>query len=798
MGIRGKIKYVTGFSALLLGLPMAAAIAPTPAFAQANTLVDIPAGRLASAIRTLARQAGISIATRDSGIRSIRSRAVRGAMTPREALDLLLEGTPYRAVALGNGRYRIEKRALVRSARRVASTTARTAPAPSPPSPPIIVEASKRTASASDYPGGLSVISIGNPAVAAIGEGLDAALADLPSVNGTALGQGRNKIFLRGIADSSFNGPTQSTIGLYLGEQRLIFSAPNPDLRLYDVEAVELLEGPQGTLYGAGTIAGLLRINPRQPDASDIAASAWAGLGTTHGGGESWDLGGMANLPLGQSAALRLVGYGGEDGGYIDDPSRRLSNINAGSYYGGRAAFSADLGPDWSLELTGFAQKSELEDGQYVDAARSGLTRTDQIRQPFETQIYGGSLTLRGYLGNAELVSTTGMVDHHLRTVFDSSILTGDPSRQAFRETRDIRLITHETRLSGGDPDHLDWLIGLGALRDRDAMRQLVTNLDGDNPPPFAELVYRLDEIAAFGEASYHFAPDWSVTAGARVLYTRAEGERSFGPNTVIEPRKGPARVLPALALRYKPSATIMAYARYERGFRTGGVTIERDQNRDPVTALFDPDKVQSYEAGIRAGVGSGRQWQLSLTGHYTDWKDIQADLVDIQGFPITRNIGTGEVLGADASLQWDGSGGWSLALSASVNDTNVDRLLPMGGVARVRIPNVPDLSLAGRVSKVWDLSGKDRLGLSLAGRYMGKSFLDIDQQVRVEQGDFGAVDAAAWWKKHELQVRIEALNLSNTRGNRFAFGNPFTVRTEDQSTPLRPRTLRIQISLTH
>ncbi len=796
MGIGAKINTL-GAAALLLALPLAAGELPAPASAQESSEINVPAGRLSSAIRTLARQAGISIATRDSGIRSIQSRAVRGTMSPSVALERLLAGTPFRAVALGNGRYRIERRPAVRRARPSGTPSPAAAPPPPPPSPPIIVEASKRLASASDYPGGVKVIGLDNPATSAVGEGLDQALVDLPSANGTALGPGRNKIFLRGIADSSFNGPTQSTIGLYLGEQRLIFSAPNPNLRLYDVESVELLEGPQGTLYGAGTIAGLVRINPRSPDPAGIEAGAWASAGLTDGGEDSWDLGGMANLPLGPSAAVRLVGYGGEDGGYIDDPSRNLNNVNRGSFYGGRAALSVDLGPDWSVELAGFGQHSELRDGQYIDAAQPDLARTDQIGQPFETRIYGGSLTLKGYLGNAELVSTTGMVDHHLRTVFNSSVLTGNPARQAFRESRDIRLITHETRLSGGDPDSFDWIIGVGALRDRDAMMQLVTNLDGDNPPPFAELTYRLDEAALFGEATYHFAPAWSLTAGARVLYTRAEGERSFGPDTVIEPREGPARVLPAAALRYRPNPSLMAYARYERGFRTGGVTIERDDKRDPVTALFDPDQVQTFEAGIRTSAGANDQWQLALTGYFTDWKDIQADLVDLQGFPITRNIGAGEVLGADASLQWEDRNGWALSLSGAINDTMVDRLLPNGGIARVQMPNVPDFSLAGRVSKVWETPGEDRLGLSFATRYLGQSFLDIDQQVRVEQGDFASVDAAAWWSKDGFQVRLEALNLTNTQGNRFAFGNPFTVRNEDQATPLRPLTLRIQISLT-
>ena len=77
----------------------------------------------------------------------------------------------------------------------------------------------------------------------------------------------------------------------------------------------------------------------------------------------------------------------------------------------------------------------------------------------------------------------------------------------------------------------------------------------------------------------------------------------------------------------------------------------------------------------------------------------------------------------------------------------------------------------------------------------MLESFLDLDQQVREEQGDFGSLDAAAWWSDGDFEVRLEALNLTDTKGNRFAFGNPFNARTEDQRTPLRPFTIRAQVS---
>ena len=776
------------------------AIQPAPATAQARTEINIPAGRLSSAIRTLSRQTRVSIATSDRGLRNIRSRSVRGNLSAGEALRRLLQGTPYRATSVRGGGFRIEKRPPVRRlAPRPVRQRAAPPPPPPPPPQPIIVEATKRSAASTDYAGGIKVLDIDTPGLLPAAASLDDLLASVPSVSGTALGTGRNKIFLRGIADSSFNGPTQATIGLYLGEQRVIFSAPNPDLRLVDMQSVELLEGPQGTLYGAGTLAGLLRVNPRAPDPSALEGEGWVSGAITPGAQESWDMGGVLNLPVSDGAALRFVGYGGQEGGYIDDPGRDLADINQTRFYGGRAAFAAELGPDWDVTVSAFGQQVDVDDGQYIDGRLPDLSRTDRVAQPFQSRIYGGAVTVNGYIGELEFTSATGIVDNSLRTTFDSSVLTERPrARQAFQETREIRLLTHETRLSGGDLDRFNWLIGVGALRNRDDVVQLVENASegAPDPPPFARQRFKLDEVALFGEGTIPVTTDLSATAGARVLYTWSTGERSFGPNTVVEPRNGPTRLLPAFALSWKPLPRMIAYFRAQQGFRTGGVTIERDDDGDPDTARFDPDKIRSFEVGVRGSTRGSPRVTYGAVVHRSNWDDIQADLIDRNGFPITRNIGNGNVTGVDASISLETTSGYRFDLAAAYNDSNVDRLAPMNnGIIRTTIPNVPEFAINARAAREWDLSDDSRAGAALTARYTGESFLDLDQQVREEQGDFGSLDAAAWWSRGDFEVRLEALNLTDTKGNRFAFGNPFNARTEDQRTPLRPFTIRAQVS---
>ena len=154
-GACGRV--ATAIGAGLLVVPLAAF--PAPVQAQAQPELDIPAGRLSSSIRILARQTGISIATRESGVRQFQAKAVRGALSPAEALRRLLAGTPYRAVAIPGG-FRIEKRPPTSALRPAARTPRQSAAPPPAPAPQIIVEGTKRAFAASDYPGGIKRFAV--------------------------------------------------------------------------------------------------------------------------------------------------------------------------------------------------------------------------------------------------------------------------------------------------------------------------------------------------------------------------------------------------------------------------------------------------------------------------------------------------------------------------------------------------------------------------------------------------------------------------------------------------------------
>ena len=782
-------------------------ILPIEAYAQDRVAINIPAGRLNDTLRVAGRQANITVIGISSGLSDIRTPAVRGRLTSAELMERLLRATPYRARKINPRTFRIERRQS--SPRRVPKTpSVQTNPDPTPalrppppPPEPIIVSATKLDYALREYPGAAHSILLEDISTGEAANGLDSILSKLPVTSGTALGSGQNKIFVRGIADSSFNGPTQSTIGLYLGEQRLTYSASNPDLRLYDMERLELLEGPQGTLYGAGSIGGVIRLAPAAPNTDESAATIWASGVVTSGGAPGYDVAAMLNLPTSETEAVRTVVYHGLSGGYIDDGLRNAENINRSEVTGGRLAIRSELSPEWTFDVSGFGQKTDARDGQYIDALLPGLTQRNLFAQPFGAEIWGVNANIAGILGNMQLVSSTGIVRHDLETRYDSSALPGMPGtpgtpgtapRQVYDETRNVELFSHETRLSDNNGNPLSWLIGISALRHQDDYQQLFTNANGDDPPPFLNIVYKTSEYALFGEASYALNSFLTATLGGRLLYTRGKAQRTFGATNSVEPKTDSTRFLPVAALSMRVSDDVTAYARFQQGYRTNGITVERLANGDPRISRFDPDKVDAFETGIKGRTNTDVPIEFTLSGSYMRWSDVQADLIDANGFTITRNIGDADIFGL--SMQTDTALHANLHLTSSffLNHSQVMRSTPRNEAFSTKLPNIAPygarLSLRYRI----DVGADSELVALASLEYTGESVLDINAMEQVRQGNYASGDISLTWRKSAWEIGLEANNLTNTRGNRFSFGNPFKIRREDQQVPLRPLHVRL------
>jgi len=769
-------------------------LAATPAAAQTGSF-NIPAGRLSDALIALGQQAGLTIGASEPGLATVRSRAVRGRMPAQAALSRLLAGTGYGFTFVGPRTVRIT-RAAPRPPRR-------TPPPPAPPPPPslvppagpeaeIIVTGSKQGVGLDRFAGTAHLVDLDPTDVGRFGmRGSEAVLSRLPMLASTNLGTGRNKIFIRGVADSSFNGPSQAIVGQYLGDVRLTFNAPDPDLQLYDIRRVEVLEGPQDTLYGTGALGGVLRVVPNAPDPSHAAASLSGGVMATAHGNPGGDLSGTINLPLVPGRlTLRAVGYAAVEGGYIDDAGRNLRDVNRTDIYGARAALLWTPGDDWQLELSGAGQFIATRDGQYTERGLPRLTRSSTLAQPYDNDYRLGALTIRKRWTGVELMSATNIVQHDLETRFDATGLSGTTGPQLFVEDIGITLLANETRLSRPDSRGAGWVLGWSVLYN-------ASNLSRRLGPPEATMPItgvrnETTEAALFGQYSIALTPRFTATFGGRFTFSHSAGRPLDTRDKSEEPTRNESRVSPTAALSWHPADNLLVYARYQEGFRAGGLAVSATGS-SVSSQRFESDNLASFEAGIRIGRSGTDRFSFNAAISYARWGEIQADLVDDRGFPFTTNIGDGRIFGLELEGTWRAMPGLSFEAAAFINESSLFHPDPAFAAADEKdLPNVA--GAGGRLAGHYQTAVARGVTLNLDGavRYVGRSWLGIGAPLDVRQGGYLESQLGARLDFGRFGLSLDVDNVGDSRGNRFAFGNPFGITARNQVTPVRPRTVRI------
>jgi len=766
--------------------------------------ISIPAGSFEAALAALSRQTGISVAVDDPTLWGRPVRAIQGQRTPEQALRALLHAVGAKPMQIGPNAWRV-----VKDARKpIAPPKAVAAPDPPPDSDQVVVTGSKRELRLRDYPGTIELLD-GSRMTTSGERGTDSIVARLASLTSTYLGAGRNKLFIRGIADSSFTGPTQGTVGQYLGDLRLTYNAPDPDLRLYDIQSVEVLEGPQGTLYGAGSLGGIVRIMPRAPEPGVAAGFLSGGLSATQHGTPGGDLGGWANLPIGGSAALRLVGYGIDEGGYIDDVLRAKHDINRTTVTGGRAAFLVEPAPDWRVQIGGVAQRTHGRDSQYADPDLPPLERASPTDGGFDADYRLASLVVERKGADLDFLSSTGYVRHHLTEQYDATLDDDEP--RLFVQRNHTLMFSSENRLWRPLHDGYGWVLGASFTHNRTTLDRALGPVDA--PAPTTGVTNAISEITGFAEGSVEQGI-LTFTAGLRFTHDRLSGSAEDVTRPMlakldqqgVTAERSEQTILPSASVMARLSPTLLAFVRYQEGLRPGGLAIEADMVR-----RFRSDHVHSIETGLRFGGGASDWIGGALSLSYARWSNIQADYIDASGLPSTSNIGNGRIYSLSGSMRVKPQRDLALELSGTFNDSRVTdpspaflqslinataRFDPMQAVAISleplgRIPNVARFT--GRVGIRYEKPIGETVDFSLDGweRYVGKSRLGVGPVLGGEQGEYFDTGLTMRFAARPVGVTIGVTNLFDTVGNRFALGTPF-ARDFRQVTPLRPRTIRI------
>jgi len=809
---------------LILPAVIAAAL-PSSAWAQ-EWMVNAPAGRAGEVAATIARQTGTSIVISDGDIAGRRIGAIRGRLSTKEAVERLARAAKARAVPAGPSGWRL-----------VPVRVAHTAPSRSPvqgrtelsgiskqeaPALPIVVVSSKRDLLLEEVPGQVSLLDGQDLTFGGVG-GTEKITQRLATVSSTHLGSGRNKLFIRGIADSSFTGPTQATVGQYFGDLRISYNAPDPDLRLNDLDRVEVMEGPQGTLYGAGSLGGIIRLVPNQPEMGVTYGSAMVGGSATEHGAIGGDASATFNLPLvGDRAALRLALDAETQGGYIDKPLLGKNDVNRTSIYAGRAAVRIDLGSDWAIDLVGIGQTTRGDDSQYADRNGEPLDRDSQVVEGFDADYAQGQFVVSGRFGDVRLRSSTGATWQDLDERFDASLPDGPP--RLFTQNNDITMIANETRLWQPLGDRFGWLAGVSLTHNSTT---LTRTLDAEELRSAATGVRnKVDEATLYGEASLRLFEGLIATGGARITHSRLGGTGEditpvlLAALSDVTAKRSETVFLPSASLVAMVMPETSLYLRYQEGFRPGGLSID-----GPFVRRFRNDQVYTFEFGGRHGRPGAGPFDIAASVSFTRWNDIQADFIDSSGFPSTANIGNGRIWSATLVGGVRIAPGLRVDAGMSYNDSRVDepafRFVPATEVPQLVDPGLPlssetidrlvgqqTLAAASQVSQVPNIANvtarigfdyarplTDNLLLTAQGRvnYIGKSRLGVGPELGAPQGDYVDSGLTVRVGREGFGVSLGISNIADVKGNRFSLGTPFAIG-RDQVTPLRPRTVRLGI----
>lgn len=745
-----------------------------PAWA-APSSIDLPPGTLRQALDRLTLQARISVVV-PGRMPSFRTPMVKGRMEAGDALARLLAGSEWEARQLRSTTWTLVRR------RKAALAPAHPTHGGPPDTPSdIIVTALKREQLQFASPAAISSVDGARFASGTRAGGSSDLAEQVVSVFSTNLGPGRERLFLRGVADSPFNGPTQSTVGLFLDDSRINFALPDPDLRLVDIDRVEVLRGPQGTLYGTGALGGIVRIVTNRPQ-----IARWGGGLAIEGSSVSHGASGRAieayiNAPLvSESLALRAAGYVDRSGGWIDDSRRGLSNINRSTRTGGRIGLRWLPSADWTIDVSVAVQDVKVRDTQY---ATSGMSHANALAEPQRNRFFLTRLEARGPIGALDFLSSTAIEKNQLDSRFDASAVAGQRGQIAplgFDEKRQIFLISQEFRLSDpGDPHR--WVAGVSIIDAVNVLQDWFVPRAGPRQPAQTQANLTV-EAAVFGEATQPITRDLGLTIGLRAFTSQISDDPRDpkGPGTRSE------GFTPSATLAWRSENAALLWFRYASAVRPGG--RQRTGAGDVVT--FRPDRLDSLELGGRLSLFDDHL-VLSTVAFGLKWRNLQSDRIGTDGLVTTVNVDDASNYGVeiDARARWR-----DFALETSYTRQN-GRLAsrdPVTGT-RPRLPVLPDLS--GRVRLSWDRSfGPWDIEIYVSANYWSSAQLGFDPAFRQRVPGRLPVGGGASIARDGWRASLSVSNLFDSRKDSFAFGNPFSFRTTPEHTPLRPRTFGLRL----
>lgn len=537
----------------------------------------------------------------------------------------------------------------------------------------IVVTAQKRAEAIQDIPMSVTALSTSDIELSNATT-IEDLQFKVPGLSLVSFNAGQQQYQLRGI--SSNQG--LPTVGLYVDEMPINtdLANANPSIDLRDLDRVEVLRGPQGTLYGEGSMGGTIKYVTTSPRLDRYEGSVGAEYAFVTDGSPNWEVSGVANLPVVEDVfGIRLVASYTTVGGWIDNVPLDSKDDNSGSTLNFRGKALWQVTDSTTASLLFLHSELDADGANYSVDDRTSFAR---VPTPIEDKSDMFNLVLTHDADSITLLSSTGYIDRgadfgvdltpaflpflEAPPPFGFGVPAGTITGIGGVSSTDFKILTQELRLSSSGEDRLRWTAGL-YYRDYEATTNIVTY---ENPVPIADVLgipgFQLlttdttdtsTAWAVFGEATYAFSPEWELTLGARYYEddrSRDSTSSTFGSASVDQDSNTFDTFNPKIALLYRIGERSSVYANVAKGFRSGGFNNQSAGLGVPVPPTYDPESLWTYEIGGVANLGAGQlllQWDV----YYNDWKDVQT-FVMLQGLPITILGNGGKASGFGADLQ--------------------------------------------------------------------------------------------------------------------------------------------------
>jgi iron complex outermembrane recepter protein len=627
------------------------------------------------------------------------------------------------------------------------------------------------------------------------------------------------------------------------------------DFDTWDLQRVEVLRGPQGTLYGAGSEGGLLKYVTNPPDPTRFSSAFEIGDEDVAHGGDGLSYKAMVNLPVTGSAALRLDGFYTNLPGYIDDPQLGESDINRGYQEGGRASFLLNVTNAFSIRLTAFGQELHTDGSPEVDvvgAAGFQLTPPADQLQPddgnydqhryinepstFKYDIYSGglnwdlgwgtltSVTSYGTTTENQFIDSTstqvspGVLEDY-GMIAESVLPAGTNAGVAETDDLSVKKFTQEVRLASAVGETLEWQLGAFYTRESSTIAQTLPSFIIPTQAPSglpslenADLYALYREWSAFGQVTYHFTPQFDLALGGRWSENKQSDSQLLG-GLLVSPAETTGGgstgtdFLYSVAPRYHLSQNSMVYVRVASGYRPGGPNALPPISPTGVPHSYQSDSTVNYEVGFKS-LQLDNRLSIDVDAFLINWKKIQLfEYVDDVG--INANGGTATSKGFEWSFGLTPVEGLNFTLTGAYVDADLTADAPAaGGVDGNQLPYAPKWTNSLDAAYTWKAFADYNAFAGATWSYIGARASDFsatpnivndaiifEPNPRAELGGYNTLNLRAGLDNGRWTLSLYCKNVADTRGLTY-YSSTGTPNFGGAVTIQQPRTIGVTIDL--